>query len=116
MVQIITIRIIKPTQMTEIVGACAVGVAILMRRKQRQQKSLKCRSSQGAYYHLVQELRLGDVATYRNFVRMDAELITPFGKTLVTHTDNMMRMVISPGERLSNTLRFLATGNFLNTT
>ena len=55
------------------VGTCAVGVAILMRRKQRQQKSSKCRSSQGAYYHLVQELRLGDVATYRNFVRMDAE-------------------------------------------
>ena len=73
-----------------------VVVAILVRRKQRWQKRskwVKCwlqrHGSQGAYHQLVQELRLGDVATYWNFVRMDAEsfdellhLVT----TIITHT------------------------------
>ena len=67
----------------------------------------------GAYHQLMQELRLGDVASYRNFVQMDAEsfdellhLVAP----LITHTDTIMRRAIPPGEILSITLRFLASG------
>ena len=66
--------------MAEIVGASAVVVAVMIRRKQRRRKRSKwvkswlqrC-SSQRAYHQLVQELRLGDIASYRNFVRMNAE-------------------------------------------
>ena len=108
--------------MAEIVGACAVVVAIMIRRKQRRRKRskwvkswLQRRSSQGAYHQLVQELRLGDIASYRNFVRMDAEsfdellhLVTTF----ITHTDTIMRRAIPPGERLSITLRFLASCSY----
>ena len=67
----------------------------------------------GAYHQLVQELRLGDHVTYKNFLRMDIatfdellDLVTPY----ITYTDTNMRCAIPPGERLAVTLHFLATG------
>lgn len=114
--------------MAEIVGACAVVVAVMIRRKQRWRKRstwvkswLQRRSSQGAYHQLLQELRLGDIASYRNFVRMDAEsfdellhLVTPF----ITHTDTKMRsnsswrkIVNYSGFWLVVSYYFLATNN-----
>ena len=51
---------------------------------------------------------------YRNFLRMDSAsfdellgLVTPF----IQKEDTIMRQSISPMERLSLTLRYLATGN-----
>ena len=61
----------------------------------------------------MQELRLSDASSYRNFLRMDAatfdELLQMVGP-LITYQDTNMRQSISPGERLALTLRFLATG------
>ena len=68
---------------------------------------------QGAYHQLLQELRVSDTASYKNFLRIDVasfeaimQLITP----VISWQDTRMREFISAGERLALTLRFLATG------
>ncbi|XP_064639343.1 uncharacterized protein LOC135494929 [Lineus longissimus] len=61
----------------------------------------------------MDELRLEDPASYRNYLRMDEqtfnELLVKMSP-LITKADTNMREAISPGERLALTLRFLATG------
>ena len=71
------------------------------------------RQKQGAYANLVQELRCEDRESFRQFHRVDVDLfnslldkLSPF----IKKSDTVMRPCISPGERLSATLRFLATG------
>ena len=62
------------------VGVCAFAVAILVRRRQRRCKErhvwvrdwIRQRRDKGAYYQLLQELRLTDAMSSRNFLRMDA--------------------------------------------
>ena len=100
--------------------ACAVIVAILLRRRRRNRRNRRVWTRQwirrqdfDAYHHLMQELRISDTTSYRNFLRMDAptfrELLGLVGP-LITYKDTVMWQAISPGERLALTLRFLATG------
>ena len=55
-----------------------------------------------------------DTSSYCNFLRMDSssfeELLTAVAP-LIAKSDTVFRDAIPPGERLSVTLRFLATGN-----
>jgi len=67
----------------------------------------------GAHQNLLPELVTTDKMSYKNFLRMDndsflllLEKVTP----LITHEDTTMRRSITPSERLSVTLRYLATG------
>ena len=101
---------------------CAASiVAVILKRHRRKQNKrtiwsrewLKQRTSFGAYYTLMAELRNLDVSSYRNFIQMDAasfeellQLVAP----LVKRQENHMRSTIPPGERLAVTLRYLATG------
>ena len=71
------------------------------------------RKNQGVYNNLVQEMRLGDRESYFRYMRMSPDrfehllsLIEPLVKKETTN----FREPISAGERLSITLRFLATG------
>ena len=100
---------------------------ILLRRRSysiRQRKRritwvkdwIKNRESQGAFHQLMKEISLIDTSSYRNFVRMDAttfeELLTMISPRI--HRQNtVMRKAICPGERLAITLRFLATGKYI---
>lgn len=66
------------------------------------------------HVNLLAELRLNEPEDYKNFLRMDGDsfdellsLVTPF----IQKQDTMMRESISPLQRLSITLRYLATGN-----
>ena len=104
----------------EVVGACGVVVALLLKRNRRRRYRtvwvrdwIRNRQLHGAYHHLVQELRLGDGTTYRNFLRMDTstfdDLLHLVGLS-ITYQDTNTREAIPPGERLALTLRFLATG------
>lgn len=101
-------------------AAFAAVVAIIISRRHRRRKKrsvwvrdwIKVREERGAYHQLVQELRLTDISSYRNFLRMDhatfAELlqkVTP----LIKCEDTVLRTAIDPGERLALTLRYLAT-------
>ena len=63
---------------------------------------------------LLDELRCTEPSDFRNFLRMNEdsfdellELVRPF----IIKQDTNMRDAISPADRLSITLRFLATGN-----
>lgn len=103
------------------VGACGVLIALMMKRSRRNHRNrtvwvrewIRRRPNLGAYHQLVQELQLGDSATYRHFLRMDIptfdEILRLVGP-LITYQDTNMRQAISPGERLALTLHFLATG------
>ena len=63
---------------------------------------------------LLQELRLNEPDDYRNFLRMDSTtydellaMVTP----IIQKEDTVMRYAITTSQRLSITLRCLATGN-----
>lgn len=76
--------------------------------KKWMQKKTKWSSS-----HLVTELRLTCPEDYRNYLRMSGdtydELLAKV-KPFIERQNTFMRDSISPNERLSATLRFLATG------
>ena len=73
------------------------------------------RPQYGAYHQLLNELRLSDAASYKNFLRMDVacfEEILDLVAPIIRRKDSCMRQAISPAERLALTLRFLATGQY----
>lgn len=85
----------------ETVGVCAVIVATIMRRKHRRRRKqtvwtrewIRNRQKFGAYHQLLQELRLSDVSSYRNFLRMDIssfeELLRLTGPAITYRDTNM---------------------------
>ena len=100
-------------------GAAVIAIRLKNRRRKRRLRSmwvkkwLLNRGAHGAYEHLLQELKVLDVSSYRNFVRMDAatfEELLGMVAPLIIRKDTKMRQSIHPGERLALTLRFLATG------
>lgn len=86
-------------------------------RKEREQwvrTWLTRREDQGAYHHLMRELELEDVTSFKNFMRMDPEmfqeLLQRVGHRLTKQHTNW-RKPLEPGLKLAITLRFLATGD-----
>ncbi|XP_041850894.1 uncharacterized protein LOC121646080 [Melanotaenia boesemani] len=95
---------------------------LLMRSRRRRRSKvrrtwvrswLQKRTGQGVYANLLQEMRLEDPESFRQYHRLDRE---SFGRVLemvgpsIRKVDTTMRQSISPGERLAITRRFLATG------
>ena len=90
----------------------------LLEKKKKKRKMwvrdiFKNHKNQGAYHNLVQEMMFSDRESYFKYMRMSPErfehllsLIEP----IVTKQTTNLREPISAGERLSVTLRFLATG------
>ncbi|KAK3107504.1 hypothetical protein FSP39_016061 [Pinctada imbricata] len=75
---------------------------------------IKRRDKYGAHHALLKELEIEDIETYRNFVRMSKEnfdellsLVSP----MIKKKDTIMRESITAAERLSLTLRYLASGD-----
>ncbi|KAG1713960.1 Protein ANTAGONIST OF LIKE HETEROCHROMATIN PROTEIN 1 [Nymphon striatum] len=72
------------------------------------------REEQGAYHNLVREMRLNDNEYYFKFHRMSPtqfdEILSLVGP-IIQKQDTHFRSSISAGERLSMTLRYLASGN-----
>ncbi|XP_064625933.1 uncharacterized protein LOC135486765 [Lineus longissimus] len=101
------------------VAAMAAAVAYHKMKRRRTKRTvwvrkwIQRRKTRGSYAMLVDELRLEDPGSYKNYLRMDEEtfehlvqLVTPY----VAREDTNMREAITPAERLAVTLRFLATG------
>lgn len=102
-------------------GAVAIALALALKDKEKKSKKRSKWSKtwflqRAKYGHveLLAELRTNEPHDYRNFLRMDAlsfdellELVSPY----IRKCDTIMRQSISPMERLSLTLRYLATGN-----
>jgi len=75
-----------------------------------------CRDIHGAHKSLVPDLLTTDRSSYRNFLRMDDESFRILISTVsakLTKSCTIMRDSISANERLSVTLRYLATGEIL---
>ncbi|XP_041863337.1 putative nuclease HARBI1 [Melanotaenia boesemani] len=74
---------------------------------------LQRRTGKGVYGNLLQEIRLEDPESFRQYHRLDRESFERVLETVgpsIRKVDTSMRTSISPGERLAITLRFLATG------
>ena len=91
----------------------------IIRKRQRRRRQwtrpwIQRRSHHGAHHALLQELTTEDPDGFRNFLRMDKadfdELLTKV-TPLIHRQDTWMREAISVSERLSITLRYLATGD-----
>ena len=80
-------------------------------KEEKKKYGTKNRPAQGAYNNLLKELEQMDTSSYCNFVRMDSstleELLVEVAP-LIKKQDTIMRDSISPGERLTITLQFLA--------
>lgn len=94
-----------------------VGLLVAVKCKKKRKRKTWCKdwlTKRNEYTHtrLLKELR-SDPSDYRNYLRMNEEvyqtllsLVTP----LIQKKNTVMRPSISPHERLTATLRFLATG------
>ncbi|KAG8177484.1 hypothetical protein JTE90_008668 [Oedothorax gibbosus] len=92
---------------------CCNNSKIQKKRTIWSREWLSRRKEHGCYENLMMELALEDAEGYRRWLRMDTEAfelllikVTP----LISKQDTNMRKSISAGERLSVTLRYLATG------
>ena len=89
-------------------------------RRERKRKSvwvrewLLKRHRYGMYEKLLNQLREGDVKSFRNFVRMDPEMFNQIVEDLTPKLQKKTancRKPLSPGLKLAITLRYLATGD-----
>ncbi|XP_026476143.1 protein ANTAGONIST OF LIKE HETEROCHROMATIN PROTEIN 1-like [Ctenocephalides felis] len=72
------------------------------------------REEEGVYAKLLKELEYQDVSSYENFIRMthqDFQHLLERIAPRIRKQDTHLRKSISPSERLTLTLRFLATGD-----
>lgn len=85
-----------------------------VKRKIWVREWIQRRSQLGFYDNLMQELRMEDPSTYKNFTRIvptDFDFLVEKLTPLIQRKDTVMRKAITVGERLAVTLRFLATGD-----
>ena len=72
----------------------------------------------GEYHALIQEMRLFDHSSFYKYFHMSPakfdELLSRVGP-IISKRVTRMRESISPGERLAVTLRFLVTGDYMQT-
>lgn len=77
---------------------------------------LRTRRTEGAYSILIPRL-ISDKTHFRNYFRMSQDtfedLLRLVGPEII-RKETIMRQSISPRERLAVTLRFLATGKYIN--
>ena len=102
----------------------AALLCVLLMRKRRRLAALGCRrvweksrigrrQGRGMYGTLLRELDAEDPEMFRRYHRLDREsfqIILAMVGPQIQKQDTNMRVSITPGQRLSATLRFLATG------
>ena len=99
---------------------------LLLRRRRRRKRAcnrkiwskswILRRASQGACDNLVRELAAEDPAQFRDYHRLDRrcfEDVLSMVNKFIVKKSTKMRSSISPRDRLTVTLRFLATGKSL---
>ena len=68
----------------------------------------------GHYFRLLEELRIEDERSFRNFLRVDPRMFHELLQRLehrISKQDTWYRKSIEPGLELANTLRYLASGD-----
>ena len=74
---------------------------------------IRRREERGAYHQLIREIAVEDAPAFARYFRMDKEKFNDLVGRISIHIQRqgtIMRAAISPGERLTVTLRYLATG------
>ena len=83
-------------------------------KRGKTRKWIKRREEKGYFNNIVEELRAEDTASYREMMRMDYEtfqdILTAITPTISKKQVQGGHKIISPAERLTLTLRYLATG------
>ncbi|XP_050295129.1 uncharacterized protein LOC126735220 [Anthonomus grandis grandis] len=103
--------------------AAAVVIYLIKKRKEKKEKNkrkiwvrkwIQRRATLGLHEKLLNELRMEGPQQLKNFLRMSAkdfDFLLGLVKEKIYKKDTKMRQAIRPEERLSLTLRFLATGD-----
>lgn len=96
-----------------------VGLAVVLNKKNKKQKKREkwakdwlLKRKTYSHVNLLNELRF-EPLDFKNYLRMDEDTyrkLLSMVAPLIQKEDTIMRKSISPHERLSGTLRFLATG------
>lgn len=93
--------------------AIVISFACKEPKKRRWSKDWYLKRAKFTHHNLLRELKLCEPNDYHNFLRMDEELFNELLEIIspiITKKDTVMRKAISAKERLTTTLRFLATG------
>ena len=104
-----------------IICSITIIISILIRRRHFKRvwtrKWIASRPKNGVYHQLLKELENEDQKSLKNFLRMDKQAFLDIVKRIrpfVQKQNTWWRPAISVEERLALTLRFLATGKFIN--
>ncbi|GFR57442.1 hypothetical protein ElyMa_003456700 [Elysia marginata] len=102
-------------------GAIALAMALTCRKRRTCKKKRTkwpkqwfLNRAKFGHIELLKELRDNEPDDYKNFLRMDGDCFNEVLEMVEPHIkkeDTVMRKAIPPVDRLSLTLRFLATGN-----
>ena len=114
-------RIVTFTMDDVLVAASVISSLVLIRKRRRQGKNrtiwikqwIRNREQYGTFNCFISELRVGDMPSFGNFMRMNSEtfdellnMVAP----LVAKKATSYRKAVRCAEKLAFTLRFLATG------
>ena len=97
----------------------AIGLAVALKRKKKRSKwtkDLLLKRDQFSHTNLLVDLKL-EPDGWRNYLRMNEDTYIDLlsrVSPLISHEDTNMRKALTPHERLTVTLRYLATGRSLN--
>ena len=95
----------------------AIALAVRLKKEKRKRRWMRewlKKINEYIHENLLKDLRLSEPSDFQNFLRLDAtsfdellKMITP----RIEKRNNTMRDAIPPSQRLSITLRYLASGN-----
>lgn len=94
--------------------AIALAVCCKKKKKRRWMKDWFKKRDEYTHENLLNDLRLSEPGDFKNFLRLDGRSFDELLKMItprIKKRDSILRDAIPPSQRLSITLRYLATGN-----
>lgn len=100
--------------------ASCVAIALVVaskkkdKNKRRWMKEWFKKRNKYTHENLLNDLRISEPSDFQNFLRLDSTVFEELLRMVIPEIkkrDTTMRDAISPSQRLSITLRYLATGN-----
>ena len=97
----------------------AIALAVCLKKEKKKHRWMKewlKKRNEYAHENLLNDLRLSEPSDFKNFLRLDAKSFDELLKMITPRIEKRnrpttMRDAIPPSQRLSITLRYLATGN-----
>jgi hypothetical protein len=95
----------------------AIALAVCLKKEKKKRRWMKewlKKRNEYTHENLLKDLRLSEPCDFQNFLRLDATSFDELLKMITPRIEKRnftMRDAIPPSQRLSITLRYLATGN-----